>query len=203
MPDSDEVTCPYMEQQIDLTRLSLDDELRHLSSRVEQRIKEVSGAAADSAAAHAGRGSHGRTGGSPCGGMPSNSSTPKQETLSERVKDLIQTNDPEKGSGVGPLRWSRPFYGGSIIRDPVAVDTSAYVPKPSDAAPPFFGGPPCTSCGTGEVPASHTSSPSEMPSVSRHKQPVQCPELCVICYSPCGMADNPHGLHTCERHRLL
>ena len=104
------------EQQIDLTQLSLD-ELLLLSSRVELRIKDVQSAPSAGSQVHEdGPASGGRADHStPASSCPATASQ-EIETLSERVRGLIHVNDPWEGSGLGPLRWTHPFFGGSIIR---------------------------------------------------------------------------------------
>ena len=42
----------------------------------------------------------------------------KTVATSETSADPNQTNDPWEGSGVGPTRWSQPFYEGHVIRTP-------------------------------------------------------------------------------------
>ena len=44
-------------------------------------------------------------------------------TLSEKVQELINANDPWEGSGVEPTGWSLPFYGGRLIRTPEVFES--------------------------------------------------------------------------------
>ena len=56
----------------------------------------------------------------PCGA--STVGTPRlQATLSEKVRELNYVNDPWEGTGIGPTRWSLPFFGGHIVRTPEAI----------------------------------------------------------------------------------
>ena len=85
-------------------------------------------------------------------------------TFSEKVQELNYVNDPWEESGIGPTRWSLPFYGGHIVRTPEVLRRS-----PSTLVGPHvlpvFGGPPCTDVGgkTPTVPAPDESATSESP----------------------------------------
>ena len=131
-------------RHIDLTQFSLE-ELLILSSRIDLRIKELlSATAADSQAREDCP--------APCGGCDHSSNpsshtgtaSPESVTLSERVRGLIQANDP--------LCWSQPFFGGSIIRDIVTVGLPEYMPRSSNMTLPTFGGPPCATFSVGKEP---------------------------------------------------
>ena len=121
-----------MSQQFDLTQMSLD-ELVSLSKQIEVRIRYLKCATAPEPQM--------ATGSTPASCHPSRSPSHATchveepstgDTMSERVRGLIQTNDPWEGSGVGPTRWSQPFYGGSIIRDP-GVIRCVPMPRSTDA----------------------------------------------------------------------
>ena len=120
-------------------------------------------------------------------------------TLSEKVQDLINTNDSWEGSGVGPTRWSLPFYGGHIIRTHGSA-ACLHRAQHGPAILPVFVGPPCSDI-SGQ--ASTTSPTQVQPAVAfaQRSQPGTCMQLCAICYSACCLGGTTHGLHACERHR--
>ena len=102
-----------MGHAIDINNLSLD-ELYVLAGRVECRIRTLSASTKEQTATSA-----------PAGGvgsepfrsdMVSGIQSETRATLSEKVQDLINTNDLWEGSGVEPTRWSLLFYGGHIVR---------------------------------------------------------------------------------------
>ena len=123
----------------------------------------------------------------------------KGKTLSERVQDLVNTNDPWEGSGVGPTRWSLPFYGGHVILTHESAACLHHV-QHGPATLPVFGGPPCSDI-SGQAPT--TSLTREQPAVApaQFSPTITCMQLCAICYSPCCLGGTTHGLHACERHR--
>ena len=142
-----------MAHAIDLNNLSLD-ELYVLAGRVECRIKTLSAstdeqtattAPADPWAAPEGVGPEPFR-----SGMASGIQSETRATLSEKVQDLINTNDPWEGSGVGPTRWSLPFYGGHIVH---THESAACLPRAQrgPALLPVFGGPPCSDISAGSI----------------------------------------------------
>ena len=127
------------------------DELRELACRIEHRILSLSDGTAEGKAENSPACSRPATGVDDtrsvhCGIAPEVNPTTRS-TLSEKVQELIHANDPWEGSGVGPTRWSLPFYGGHIIRTP---QNSGSFPRTQGVPDllPVFGGPPCTdTCG--------------------------------------------------------
>ena len=102
-----------MARAIDLSHLSLD-ELYVLAGRVQSRIATLTTSTATteqtSTMEHTdpwASSGNARPDPSRPGLVPGNRSE-TQTTLSERVQDLVNTNDPWEGSGVGPTRWSLP-----------------------------------------------------------------------------------------------
>ena len=187
---------------VDLECLSLD-ELKLLASRVECRIRVLTETSTANTAADPSKSRFptGSSSGHHAAANVSNQDSVAKATLSERVQGVIQANDPCEGSGVGPTRWSQPFYGGHVIRAPVMSDGFPRVPPPQVPLP-TFGGAPCTNISGGcSKPAGPTTGAST--SSPQDRSIVPCLELCVICYSPCCLAERPHGLHACERHQLL
>ena len=135
-----------MAQAIDLNNLSLD-ELHVLAGRIECRIRSLSASTDEQTATSAPAdpcASPGSVGpGHIQPGMAPGIQSETRATLSEKVPDLIHTNDPWEGSGVGPTKWSPPFYGGRIVRTP---ESAACLPRAQcgPALLPVFGGPPCS-----------------------------------------------------------
>ena len=192
-----------MAQYIDLAHLSRD-ELIVLASRIECRIRTLSDAAAEKTTVN----SHARS--CPATGVAGHRSAhhvtaPEanpgaRTTVSEKVQELIQANDPWEGSGVGPTRWSLPFYGGHIIRTPEVFECSPRAQMGPDLLPVFGGSPYADTGGkSSRLPSADVSATSV--SSQRHQHST-CLKLCAICYSPCCIGGLPHGLHACERHRL-
>ena len=193
-----------MARAIDLSHLSLD-ELYVLAGRVQSRIATLTTSTVTteqtSTMEHTDPwASSGNASPDPSrpGLVPGNRSE-TQTTLSERVQDLVNTNDPWEGSGVGPTRWSLPFYGGHVIRTHESAACLHHV-QHGPATLPVFGGPPCSYI-SGQ--ASTTSLTREQPAVApaQFSPTVTCMQLCAICYSPCCLGGTTHGLHVCERHR--
>ena len=108
-----------MAQPMDLNRLSRE-ELLELACRIEERIWVLSEDASGRMAENAGVRSCPTTDAAdPRSGPHVTASEGNPEirtTLSEKVQELIFVNDPWEGSGIGPTRWSLPFYGGHIVR---------------------------------------------------------------------------------------
>ena len=117
-----------MAHAIDLEHLSLE-ELHQLACRIERRIKSLSASTAEQTDAGSPadtRPPPGVAGHGPAQpGLAPGINSETRATLSEKVQDLIRTNDPWEGSGVGPTKWSLPFYGGHIVRTP---DVAARLP---------------------------------------------------------------------------
>ena len=193
-----------MARAIDLSHLSLD-ELYVLAGRVQSRIATLTTSTATTEQAttmeHADpwASSEDASPDPSRPGIASGNRSETQTTLSERVQDLVNTNDPWEGSGVGPTRWSLPFYGGHIIRTHESA-ACLHRAQHGPAILPVFGGPPC-SYSSGQ--ASTTSPTREQPAVAlaQFSPTVTCMQLCAICYSPCCLGGTTHGLHACERHR--
>ncbi len=112
--------CSTMAQCFDLEERPSLDELVSLANRIEWRIRRLTEAStAETAEGPQVRscpaaGATDTGSNAPAGGKIEEAGV--RTTLSERVQGLIQANDPWEGSGVGPTRWSLPFYGGHIIR---------------------------------------------------------------------------------------
>ena len=203
-----------MARAIDLSYLSLD-ELYVLAGRVQSRIATLTTSTATirqtSAREHTdpwASSGNASPDPSPSGNASPDPSRPglvpgnrseTQATLSERVQDLVNTNDPWEGSGVGPTRWSLPFYGGHVIRTHESAACLHHV-QHGPATLPVFGGPPCSDI-SGQAPT--TSLTREQPAVApaQFSPTITCMQLCAICYSPCCLGGTTHGLHACERHR--
>ena len=113
--------CSGMAHTVDLDHLSRD-ELRKLACRIEHRILSLSDDTAERKAENSPACSRPATGvadpRSAHRGIAPEVNPETRTTLSEKVQELIHANDPWEGSGVGPTRWSLPFYGGHIIRTP-------------------------------------------------------------------------------------
>ena len=193
-----------MARAIDLSHLSLD-ELYVLAGRVQCRIETLTASTATTeqttTTEHADPWASSQDA-SPDPSRPGIASGAQSETratLSEKVQDLINANDPWEGSGVGPTRWSLPFYGGHIIRTHESAACLHRV-QHGPAILPVFGGPPCSDS-SGQ--ASTTSLTQVQPAVAfaQFSQTGTCMQLCAICYSPCCLGGTTHGLHACERHR--
>ena len=193
-----------MARAIDLSDLSLD-ELYVLAGRVQSRIATLTTSTANirqtSAREHTDPwASSGNASPDPSRpGLVSGNRSGTQTTLSERVQDLVNTNDPWEGSGVGPTRWSLPFYGGHVIRTQESAACLHRV-QHGPATLPVFGGPPCSDI-SGQAPT--TSLTRGQPTVvpAQFSPTITCMQLCAICYSPCCLGGITHGLHACERHR--
>ena len=192
-----------MAHAIDLDNLSID-ELRKLACRIERRILSLSDDTAAQTAKSSPANNRPVPGVADLGpaqhGMAPGVNPEIRATLSEKVQDLIHTNDPWEGSGVGPTKWSLPFYGGHIVRTP-EVDERFPGTQCGPALLPVFGGPPCMDTGVkpSRTPPAHVTATAGS---SQRRQHVTCLQLCAICYSPCCMGGISHGLHACERHRL-
>ena len=191
-----------MAYAIDLSNLSFD-ELYVLAGRVECRIKTLSASTDEHAATTAPAdpwAASEEVGPEPFRpGMASGVQSESRAKLSEKVQDLINTNDPWEGSGVGPTRWSLPFYGGHIVRthgSAACLHRAQYGP----ALLPVFGGPPCSDISGQASKISPTQVQPTAASAQRF-QPETCLQLCAICYSPCCLGGTTHGLHACERDR--
>ena len=193
-----------MAHSVDLEQMSLS-ELVSLATRIERRIRYLN-TVATSKTLNDPRGYTTPVSASTNSMNNAPTSVPVEDpavrtTLSERVQGLIQTNDPWEGSGVEPTRWFQLFYGGHVIRAPEVFAASLMVHSVHDPLP-VFGGLSCTDIsGSVSKPSGGHSSPSS-PSTPHDRKAVPCPEVCVICYSPCTLAGRPHRLHACERHRL-
>ena len=127
-----------------------------------------------------------------------------QATLSEKIRELNYVNDPWEGTGIGPTRWSLPFYGGHIVRTPEPIVRAPCMAS-GPTTLPVFGGPPGPS-GDSKTPTDNTTDntmdappPVESP---RRRWSRKCPQLCGVCHSPCCFGHQAHGLHACERHRM-
>ena len=138
-----------MAHAIDIDNLSLN-ELHKLACRIECRIRSLSASTAEQTATSSPadiRPPPGVAGSGPAQpGMAPGINPETRATLSEKVQDLIHTNDPWEGSGVGPTKWSLPFYGGHIVR---ALEVAECLPRAQcgPALLPVFGGPPCVDVG--------------------------------------------------------
>ena len=100
-----------MAHAIDLSNLSLE-ELYVLAGRVQCRIKTLSASTATAeqttTTAYADPWASTQDAGPDPSrpGIASGAQSETRATPSEKVQDLINTNDPWEGSGVGPTRWS-------------------------------------------------------------------------------------------------
>ena len=203
-----------MSHSINLDGLSRED-LLDLSKRIEQRLLTFPGDSGSSTeSARAGYRDNGidvdDPWAAPC--LASTIGTPRlQATLSEKIQELNYVNDPWEGTGIGPTRWSLPFYGGHIARTPEDIVRAPYMASGPATLPVFgppcqsFGGPPGT-CGNSKTHSDNTTdmtmdapAPAESP---RCRWSRKCPQLCGSCYSPCCFGHQAHGLHACERHRM-
>ena len=193
-----------MAHAIDLSNLSLD-ELYVLAGRVECRIKTLSASTATAeqttTTAHADPWASSQdVGPDPSRpGIASGAHSETRATLSEKVQDLINTNDPWEGSGVGPTRWSLPFYGGHIVRSHESA-ACLHRAQHGPAILPVFGGPPCSDI-SGQASITSPTQVQPTAAFAQRFQPGTCMQLCAICYSPCCLGGTTHGLHACERHR--
>ena len=156
-----------MARAIDLSDLSLD-ELYVLAGRVQSRIATLTTSTANirqtSAREHTdpwASSGNASPDPSPSGnaspdpsrpGLVSGNRSGTQTTLSERVQDLVNTNDPWEGSGVGPTRWSLPFYGGHVIRTQESAACLHRV-QHGPATLPVFGGLPQPPLLVGNLPS--------------------------------------------------
>ena len=193
-----------MAHAIELDHLSCD-ELRKLACRVERRLLSLTEQTAE-----------GKSENPYISGLPSaGSDDPKtardvasptagsvtRPTLSEKVQDLIYMNDPWEGSGVGPTKWSRPFYSGNVIR-PANVPGHFCERQCGPELLPVFGGPPCSNIGGHDPNPTGMDASANLGSLQLRRE-LTCTKLCAICYSPCCLSGFPHGLHACERHKVL
>ena len=168
-----------MAYAVDLNNLSLD-ELYVLAGRVECRIKTLSASTDEHTATTAPAdpwAASEKVGPEPSRqGMASGIQSESRATLSEKVQDLINTNDPWEGLGVEPTRWSLPFYGGHIVR----THGSAACLHRAQCGPallPVFGGPPCSDI-SGQASKISPTQPMHPPTCSACPQQQGTPLLC-------------------------
>ena len=145
-------------RQFDLTQYSIE-ELLMLSGQIELRINELLNATAPDSQAHSecpesGNGCHHPTHHSSYTGSLSSG-----VTLSERVRGLIQANDPYK-----------PFATVFLVAPPPVPPE--HVPRSPSTTPPLFGGPPCDTF-SGGTRADLSRDPSSDTPLSQTRQTTQ------------------------------
>ena len=154
-----------MSHSINLDGLSRED-LLDLAQRIEQRLLTFpvdSGSSTENA--RAGYRDKGIDADDPWAAPcpASTVGTPRlQATFSEKIQELNYVNDPWEGTGIGPTRWSLPFYGGHIVRTPDNIVRVPYMASGPATLPVFgtpcqsFGGPPGT-CGNSKNRSENTT----------------------------------------------
>lgn len=110
-------------------------------------------------------------------------------SVAQRVHESNWCGDPWEGTGSLPLQWEYPFYSGRIVYPRYhAPQRDLFVHSVQGHHLPEFGGSPCVSA--------HIA-----PETGRNIAQEACEGVCVICYSPCILGGQSHGMHLCQRHR--